>query len=500
MRTKHCLYAAIAFGLGFSSAAPAVYLNPRGTGQVLVYPYYTANANQATLLTVVNTTPHGKALRMAFREGYNGRLVLSFNVYLSAFDVWSAEVAAAGSAPDASARIATADNSCTFPVFASADFRPFAYTGANGDTGPQTLARTREGHFDVIEMGEVTNATHGSLTAITQGDNGVPANCAQVVAAWTPGGYWTVDPTVDLAPPGGGLYGSESIVDVAQGTIYAINAEAVDGFSAKVQHTSPGDAGPDLNSANDAGATSGATALVPIGGGLVQANYTHPVDAISALFMADVLYNEYDIDPTIGAASDWVVTFPTKRFYVDPVLNSTQDTTPFDEKFGAFYAGESCAPFATQVFNRDELTARGFLCGTPPAATPFQFCFETSVAPIGTGQSVLGSQLLGDDTVFGKPAEIGIPIAPIAFSSGHVSVSLTEGTDACFETGPDPLHVLAASTSGQVFQGMPAIGFLARNYINANVSPGVLSNYSAAQPHRASASCKTNTMPAADCQ
>ena len=204
---KH-LYAAIAFGCCFSSAAQAVYLNPRGTGQVLVYPYYTANANQATLLTVVNTTPNGKALRMAFREGYNGRLVLSFNVYLSPFDVWSAEVAAAGTAPDAPARIATADNSCTFPVFASADFRPFAYTGANSDTGPQTLVRTREGHFDVIEMGEVTNATHGSLTAITHIDSGVPASCAQIVAAWANDGYWTADPTVDLAPPGGGLYGS----------------------------------------------------------------------------------------------------------------------------------------------------------------------------------------------------------------------------------------------------------------------------------------------------
>ena len=40
----------------------------------------------------------------------------------------------------------------------------------------------------------------------------------------------------------------------------------------------------------------------------------------------------------------------------------------------------------------------------------------------------------------------------------------------------------------------------ATNYINANVTQGVLANYSAAQPHRATASCKTNANPPADCQ
>ncbi len=46
--------------------ADAVTLNPRGLGQVLIYPYYTANAGFGTLLTVVNTTPRGKALKVRF--------------------------------------------------------------------------------------------------------------------------------------------------------------------------------------------------------------------------------------------------------------------------------------------------------------------------------------------------------------------------------------------------------------------------------------------------
>ena len=55
---KKSLCAALA-GIGALSAAgaaQAVNLNPDGLGQVLLYPYYTVNAGQGTLLSVVNTT------------------------------------------------------------------------------------------------------------------------------------------------------------------------------------------------------------------------------------------------------------------------------------------------------------------------------------------------------------------------------------------------------------------------------------------------------------
>ena len=46
---------------GIASTANAVELNPDGTGQVLVYPYYTVNKNQQTIISVVNTTNIAKA-------------------------------------------------------------------------------------------------------------------------------------------------------------------------------------------------------------------------------------------------------------------------------------------------------------------------------------------------------------------------------------------------------------------------------------------------------
>src|SRR5215468_6158158 len=159
-----------------TTPARAVSLNPRGLGQVLIYPYYTANAGFGTLLSIVNTTPRGKALKVRFHEGYNARIVSAFNFYLSPYDVWVGQVFDTGTGADSVAALATNDHSCVVPAFLlpvdpgsglpRTNFDATAYSGANADGGPTTATRTHEGYFDVIEMGEVTNAAHGTLTAI----------------------------------------------------------------------------------------------------------------------------------------------------------------------------------------------------------------------------------------------------------------------------------------------------------------------------------------------
>jgi hypothetical protein len=296
------------------------------------------------------------------------------------------------------------------------------------------------------------------------------------VEAWTSGGYWTADPTVDLAPPGGGLYGSESIIDVAQGTIYTIDAAAIEGFSATIQHSVPSAAIPDLNTANDGAGADTVTAFVPVGSKMLAASYQDPVDAVSALFMADTLYNEYDIEPSIGAQSDWVVTFPTKRFYVDPSIVGQSALQPFDETFGFAVNGESCAPSTPSIFDREESTVSSPFEGVPPNLPVSLFCFETSILTFNTSESVLKSQLtVGDESTITAP-----------FKSGHVAASLSE-------------HLLTPATNGDVFAGLPAFGFLARSYVNANVTAGVLANYSGLVPHRASVTCTNPANPQGSC-
>lgn len=519
--------AAVALSCGVPLLAQAVSLNPKGLGEVLVYPYYSANANKTTLISITNTTAHGKAVKLRFHEGYDGRDVLDFNAYLTPYGTWTGSVVANGSGPDAPASIVTGDDaSCTVPAFTpspgnaamkSLDFTDASYAGANtadgptgqSDGGPVTLDRTREGHFDVIEMGEVINGSHGSLDAITEA-----ANCAQIIGAWAAGGYWNTDATADLSPPTGGLYGEAAIIDVAQGTLYPMAPAAIEGFSSTVQHSAPDSAAPDLDTAS-ANASGVVSAFVPYQGRMLQLDYRNPIDAISALFMTDTLYNDFSTDASIGARSDWIVTAPTKRFYVDPKYVGKTAKPPFERAFeqgysvGTIYRPDgtiirqfaSAFPYACvttdpHAYSRDgddyEIGHNGpdgF--ETSPGLDP---CLETSVLPFSVDSndlplSALGSQLTnaGDPT---NDTLTVFDIGGVPFSNGSLQLSFVHDGRAYDFGTPNPLHhELGAATNGDVLTGEPVIGFLASSYVNGNVTRGVLSNYSAAYAHRATATC-----------
>ncbi|HEX6833678.1 MAG TPA: hypothetical protein VF132_09095, partial [Rudaea sp.] len=437
---KRALVLGIALALA-AGTSNAMMINPRGTGQVLVFPYYTVNAGQATLFSVINTTARGKALKVRFHEAYNGRNVLDMNVYLSAYDVWTGAISERSD--DDGAALVSNDNSCTVPAFQRVPLTPpgsgfqtvpiaFSaanYSGLRADTGPSGPARAREGHFDVIEMGELTNATsQQSLKAITH-VNGVPPGCDQMVEAWAQDGYWTAKSTVDMAAPTGGLYGEESIINVPEGTMYGLNAIAIDRFSTIAQNTSPDDPFPDLNTAIDSGTgqTTSVTVEVPVNGHMTTATFTNPVDAMSALFMVDSLENEYVLSSSIGATSDWVVTVPTKRFYVDKLLQPANPgvSSLFDASFGDIpqYPGTSCASGVPNLYNREEQTS----VGTSPAAL-VALCYETNVLTFDGAPSALGSHLT---TAF--DATHTSIIASNGLSAGQLRIDFDPKTAASFK-------------------------------------------------------------------
>jgi hypothetical protein len=478
-----------------SASAQAVVLNPRGSGQVLIYPYYTVN-HQPTLISVLNDGEEGKAIRVRFREGYDGREVAGFNVYLGAFDSWVGAVFDTSGDGSGAAAVATSDNSCTVPAFDATVFPQgprvlvFSdgnYTGGDygspdgNDSGPTGLARTREGFVEVIEMGRIGYNATGQ--AIAPDASGMPADCARVVDAWSPGGYWTQDPTVDLGPPDGGLYGAAGIVDVAQGTLYAYDATAIDGFSDVIQHTAPGDPKPNLSTAVTDSANDIATAWVPVGNAMLRADYpasSRGVDAVSAVLMVDALYNEFDVEPGVGAATDWVVTFPTKQFYVDPGIvgtGSTDHLPPFESIFDV----DSCATVDPQFVDRDGSNpAPATLCYPEPLGVigaSNYLCYE--MQGIGIGSDDMPSAALGSTITHGLyPLSCRVEVKPLPTDSGNVILQFD-----------NPDLTLRPSLEGYQFLGLPALGFAAINYINANVTPGVLSNYSGTYPHRAHAAC-----------
>ncbi len=87
--------AGLAGAAGIVGSAQAVNINPDGLGQVLIYPYYTTNGGNTTVLSVVNTSEDAKAIKVRFMEGQNSQEVLDFNLYMSAYEVWAAAISAA---------------------------------------------------------------------------------------------------------------------------------------------------------------------------------------------------------------------------------------------------------------------------------------------------------------------------------------------------------------------------------------------------------------------
>lgn len=471
--------AAIFTGLcGFAHDSGAVNLNPNGLGQVLVYPYYTVQAGQGTLLSVVNTKDVGKAVKVRFLEAYNGRDVLDFNLFLSPLDVWTANIFALSDAglPGSGAAIFTVDNSCTAPAFTQGQlsngfgyqaFLNYGYTGAYADTGPTTDDRTREGHIQMIAMADV--ASGSALDVDITHVNGVPPACMSAETDFEEGS--------SSLPPTSGLFGSASIVDVNEGTFYAYNADAIDGFTYVTLASAPGDPQPNLASANDRCCSTKVTSHVFVNGDSIASIYpnTSAIDAVSSLFVAENLYNEYGFTPDGTIATDWVLTFPTKRFYVDPLL-VTAASPPFEHLFGADESGpgSSCAVTGISIFDREEDRSFPNACGfpeCPPGLPSLGSCLETNVLRFSE-TSVLGSALATEN------------IYPFSPKGGFVWLSFT-------------WHEMNSAENGNVFRGLPVIGFAATRFVNNFVPHAgggyALANYTAAYHHRQTTSCTSNT-------
>jgi hypothetical protein len=464
-----------------ATANAALYVNPDGTGQVLIYPYYTVNGGNQTLISVVNTTSAGKAVKVRFLEGYNSREVLDFNLYLSEFDVWTAAVGSVDAS--GAAILVTADASCTAPAIPAGGvaFRNFAYAGI--DSGPTALSRTREGHVEMIEMGEVNNdAPFTPLTWITHGAvSGVPANCGAINAAWAPGGAWDIARNRAITAPGGGLFGAAAIVNVEDGVMYAYNAEAVDAFSILANHTNPGSLLPSLADAFTTGPTS-ASSIVFYNGAAVVSSWpaVQAIDAVSSVFMHSALVNEYALDEALLAETEWVVTFPTKRSYVDQAsLGAAAPIQPFTRRFpqagtSTPAAGRACVDVGLQIFDREERRpGPGGIDFSPPPpdAVGPQLCFESQVITFDQSERAIAND---PSLLLGSRLYTNIQAADFGFENGWLKLNFAS----------EIAHELRVSNEGNRFRGLPATGFSISRYINANAAPGTLANYSGLWKHR----------------
>jgi len=516
---KKALAAAVvtAFGVG---SAEAVFQNPNGTGQVLIYPYYTVQQvggkSMNTLITVVNTTSRAKVAKVRFREGQASREVLDFNLYLSPNDVWTAAVVPADATTSSPGRLLSFDKSCTNPAIPATgvDFRNFAYAGAFGDGLSEGLARSREGYIEILELATLAGSV---ATAVTHNSLGVPNNCAAVRTA----NGAIPDPFENgnqSAVPTGGLSGTGTIINVAQGSDIGYNAVALaDCFKAK-QAPALGTESNTLAQcdarsmvamtvADDSSANTRGN-QVPLA---IASTHAVGVDAVSATLMAESVVNEYILDAATGSNTDWVVTFPTRHFYHFPAtlellsaFDALEEAVTFRPFTALFTSSGLCEPITLNYFNREEAgaVAAGSDFSPQPVRAGSSICWEANVVsfrsglahhPSGTTSAVLGSRNI-------TPVTVG------TFENGWVEVKFTGSSD---NTTTYPAYLptdtsttmdylgQTSSPSGLSFAGLPVVGFMARSFANtqAGTCDVVPCNYNASFGHKFKTRLSTATNP-----
>jgi hypothetical protein len=404
----------------------AVSVNPGGLGQVLLFPYFSARtvggSPNNTVFSLTNTDgTKAKALRVSIREGKAGAVVLDFNLFLAPSQTWAAAVSPSGSG---GGQIATNSLACTTPHFpvAPVSFRNFIYVGDGMGDG---LDRTLEGHIEVIEM--ATYASGSQTFAAVTPVNGV-ATCATTDAA----------AAADAQAPTGKVMGYAEVVNVLAGTTHAAVPTALDAFSATPLYFSTASFQPNLGDVNPARAD------VRFGASLISASgFPRAVDAVSAVLMQNLMYDELADESAFGMATDWVVTFPTKSYYYAsgaPVALFQRSITP----------GGACDDFSFA------------LNALPQGAANAALCFATDVITF-TPNNVLGSANVLNVARQGAGGFAGLQPVPSAVPGTFHSLTASSATTYALP---------GSATSGAVtFNGLPAIRFAARRALQAPPAP-----------------------------
>lgn len=494
---RNTLTTAVLAGLtglaGMASVANAVNVNPDGLGQVLLYPYYSARGGNDTLFSIVNTTDRAKAVKIRFLEALNSREVLDFNIYMSPYDVWAAGITATA---DGGAKLLFSDTTCTAPYLlqTKGGEQPFL-TAEFTDNGPTGKDRTRSGYFEVIEMG---NLIGDAAWAATHTSAGVPPDssvtgrydvCGLFSERWIAAtaangtGEWLADARFELEEPTGGLFGAGAIINVAEGTMFGYNATAIDGFWADgtISHTEPQSLNPSL-----ANAAPGSTVFV---NGMISSEFWGSgLDAMNHVLAYERLMNEYMVIDSVNGATEWVVTFPTKRFHTD--AGGSSGKVPSGSPIPPFTVTwdldkpHACEELDLAVWDREERTPgpdEGGIDVSPsdkPEVPVFELCREANVIRFANEPGLPDAS-----EIFKEPS----PDVAALSQYGYVNFGLPESYQAGWARFDFSNRFSRPSLqSGNSAVGLPAIGFAAQTYTNGFLAEGVLSNYGAAFDHHGS--------------
>jgi hypothetical protein len=342
-------------GVTYTAATALQVGRGGGSGHMAVIPYYSVQGGNSTLINITNTDQYsGKAVKVRFRSAVNADTVYNFTVLLGPSDVWAANVSQGA---DGRATLTTSDNTCTLPSIVNGAFLTNRLPSP-GLTAAQQAAWTREGYVEIITMADVApgdefvilgSRPNNELLDAIQHNNGV-ARCGNDAAGSAALSLLVSDPPsadaglyMGLDSPTTGLLVTSILINVFDASVAwttpttSITAVDVNGKPARgrlVFSPQTADPAPDIDLyTNDpllrtaAGGGTGkiaakqydlpdlSTPYVGTAANAVDFPFRH-VESLSAALAVKTLRNEYLLEPSINAHTDWTLTQPTRRFSV----------------------------------------------------------------------------------------------------------------------------------------------------------------------------------------
>ena len=405
----------------------SLVFNPKGIGHIQYVPYFSAQEGNVTAVNIVNTdTVNGKVLKVRFRGASNSDDVYDFQVFLSPGDVWTAGISKGS---DGRSRLDTADKSCTLPANVNGPFvtgRLPTITGGNAE-------ETREGYLEILTMADIVKGAADSkqraLYDATKHVKGVAPCTSSVLTALkqeNAGEY--------MAAPTTGLMANWTIINVQRIVAYtgaAVAIEARDSLDGEPiagrlvywdQRAEP------LTSAQANANTADPLLRFPASGSPVVAGARYDLPDLSTPYLpatADCPFcqaralsdaiavreiaGEFYSEPSVGAQTDWVLSFPTRRYFAavrytgsgapaivrnagsDGNIYFTSDNTELGNSANGGKAYQICTKLganAVAFYNREEAgQITDDIVISPGTPTQYSICGEVAVLGINASSA-----------------------------------------------------------------------------------------------------------------
>jgi len=517
--------AAAVFGLGATGAQAQISVSSNAIGDMLLVPYYTAQAENATLLSITNTdTTNGKAVKVRFRGAANSDDVLDFQVFLSPADVWTANISKGA---DGRAVLTTSDKSCTKPnVLSGTSFLTVRLDPSL--TGDALANGTREGYVEIITMADIPKAGTANIVApVTVNPLFTAVKHVSSVApcsgtAWTAldslaqGRTLVHYDAVGLKPPTGGLMGNWTIINTVNSAAWGGQATAL-----KYNVVSP-----DTNNVtyysqvSTPVATPETLTADPL---FLTGNFVHAWNATSqalantapstvAAITAPGMYDlpdlstpattaitsptaqvveiqqalakssviaEFATESAIAGSTDWVFSMPSRRYAVAMAyskISATDDGRRFNAAYqgtGTSAGGDVAGTSTTAAFNGPNTSViNRLICVSGAKPVAYDREENTATTSVVVSPSVLGKQqYCGEVSVF-------------AFNNGSASAALkasvaVSAVDVTYSSGWATLNTTVAptDTSASATIGLPLLGGAFMKASNGTQGYGVTQAY-----------------------